>query len=214
MPSSNPSNAANQQCSKKVRRNKRVTRRGGKKKKECIKMYIKDSFRILHTNIQSAKYKVDSLSSIVKTLNVDLVTVNESHLRGRDKFELEGFKSFTRNRQNAAMGGIATCINNINSVNTLKISEGKEEEYIVTRHGEFIPPLNVINYYGKQESRQTIDEINEGWEIVLEEIVNIQTKGENILLLGDLNCHCGTIIPGNHNKVSHAGKLLIILLEN
>ena len=28
-----------------------------------------------------------------------------------------------------------------------------------------------------------------------------------------LNRHCGTIIPGNHNKVSHAGRLLLDFLQ-
>ena len=121
-------------------------------------MYIKDYFKIFHTNLQSAKNKVESLSSIVNTLNIDIVTTNETHLRGKDKFKLEGYLSFTRNRQNAIMGGIATSVKNEHSANTLKVAEGKDEEYIITRHSEFSPALNIINYYGKQESRQSVEE--------------------------------------------------------
>ena len=114
----------------------------------------------------------------------------------------------------SAKGGVATCIKDKHSTNALKISVGKTEEYIVTRHNEFVPALNVINYYGKQESRQTVDEINSGWEQVLEEIIAIESKAEHLLLLGDLNRHIGKkLVPGNHNKVTHAGKLLLGLLE-
>ena len=40
--------------------------------------------------------------------------------------------------------------------------------------------LNVINYYGKQESRQSVDDINKGWKEVLNEIVKIEAKEENL----------------------------------
>ena len=125
------------------------------------------------TNIQSAKNRISSLQSIVNTLKVDLVIVNETHYKKNDKFMLEGFKCFNRNRQNSAMGGIATAVSEEHSTNTLKIAEGKSEEYLITRHGDFSPALNVINYYGKQETKQSVEQINEGWEQILEEIVKI-----------------------------------------
>ena len=85
------------------------------------------------------------------------------------------------------MGGIATAVIDNHSHNTLKVSEGKNEEFLITRHGNFEPPLNVINYYGKQESRQTVSEIDNGWEEVITEIVKIEAKDESFLLIGDLN---------------------------
>ena len=62
------------------------------------------------------------------------------------------FYCFTKNRQNAHMGGVATCVREADAPETVKVSEGKSEEYLVTRHGQFIPALNVINLYGSQES--------------------------------------------------------------
>ena len=74
--------------------------------------------------------------------------------------------------------------------------------------------MNIINYYGKQESRQSVSAINEGWEEILHEIVKIESRGENLLLIGDLNRHIGnTLVPENHPKETHAGKLLLNLLE-
>ena len=62
-------------------------------------MYICDSFSILHTNIQSINGRLSSLSSIASSLNVDLITVNETNLKGTNKFQLDGFKTFVRNRK-------------------------------------------------------------------------------------------------------------------
>ena len=100
------------------------------------------------------------------------------------------------------------------STSTLKVSEGEREEYIVTRHSNFKPALNVINLYGKQESRQSAEDIRKGWEDVLNEIIKIESKKEHFLLLGDLNRHIGNnLIPKNHTKETLAGKLLNDLLE-
>ena len=176
-------------------------------------MYKKDKFIIMHTNIQSSKCRINSLAAIVKTLDVNLVTVNETHLKANNKLSIEGFRTFTRNRKDQAMGGIATCVNNKNATTALKVSEGRDDEYIITRHGEFNPAINVINYYGKQESRQSKSSIDEDWENILDEIVKIEAKNEHLVLLGDLNRHLGQYIPGNNEKSSYAGKLLIDFLE-
>ena len=143
------------------------TKRGRYSKKNCDNLYISEKFSIYLTNIQSSKSKMLSLQSIVDSLDVDLCTINETNLKKNDKFSLEGFKSFTRNRQNAHMGGIATCIKNKYSNDTLKVSQGEKEEYIVTRHGQFNPAINVINLYGSQESCQSVEEIKEWWEAIM-----------------------------------------------
>ena len=161
-----------------------------------------------HVNIQSSKNKIASLQSIVDTNDIDLVTVNETNLRKNDKFFLEGYKSFTKNRQNAHMGGIATSIANKYSNDALKISEGDKDEYIVTRHGQFHPAVNVINFYGAQESRKTVDEVKESWDKILKEIIDIEAKEELLVLVGDLNVHCGKLVKDNNEKVSVGGKII------
>ena len=47
---------------------------------------------------------------------------------------------------------------------------------LVIRLGFFEPAINIINYYGKQETKQTSKEINEGWEEIRTEIDNIKAK--------------------------------------
>ena len=146
-------------------------------------------------------------------MDVNLATVNETHMKGNDKLKIEGFKTFSRNRQDAAMGGVCTIVKNDKAGEVLKVSEGKDDEYIITRHGEYEPALNIINYYGKQESRQVKDNIDKDWENLLDEIIKIESKGENVIIASDMNRHVGKFIPGNHDKNMYAGKLLIGFLN-
>ena len=191
----------------------RKTRRGRKKKSKNEEFFDYGTFNVLQTNIQASSLRKSSLQAIVNNLEIDLVIVNETGLRKNNKFNLDGFTSFSKNRQNAPTGGIATCINDKYSVDTMKTSEGPKEEFIITRHGQFEPALNVINLYGSQESRLTVDEIKENWETILEEIIKIESRGENLLMIGDANRHVGSIVPGNHQKTTVEGRLLIELLE-
>ena len=111
------------------------------------------------------------------------------------------------------MGRIATAIRDEHSKDAVKVSQGQTEEYLVTRHGQFEPALNIINLYGSQESRLTADQIKENWEAIIKELVDIESRNENCILIGDTNRHVGNKIPGNHDKTTLGGKLLIELLD-
>ena len=54
-------------------------------------------------------------------LNVDIVTLNETNLKGKNKLKLEGYLCFTRNREKAHMGGVATCVNEKYTTETISI---------------------------------------------------------------------------------------------
>ena len=48
--------------------------------------------------------------------------------------KIEGYNSFTRNRQTKCMGGISTSVQNKDAMHTLKVKEGDvDEEFIITR---------------------------------------------------------------------------------
>ena len=96
----------------------------------------------------SVNGRLGSLQAIVNTMNVDIVTANETNLKGSNKLNLEGYSSFARNQTSNVMGGIATCVKNEYKNSTLKLSSGNTVEYIVTRHGQFNPAVNIIDMYG------------------------------------------------------------------
>ena len=107
------------------------------------------------------------------------------------------------------MGGISTSVRSKYATSTLKVAEGEEQEYLITRHDQFDPVINVINLYGTQESRSTSEEIKDDWDMILKEISKVEAKKESVLLVGDLNCHIGNkLVKRNHNKYSVGGKLL------
>ena len=123
--------------------------------------------------------------------------------------KIPGYQSYSRNRRDRMSGGIVSSVLLEDSHNCLKVSEGKDaNEYILTRHSQFHPPINVLNVYGAQENRTPVEIIKKHWDDLVEEIVKIEAKGENLILIGDLNRHVGHLIDGNHEKVPMGGKLI------
>ena len=142
-----------------------------------------ESLTILHTNIRGFSSKSESLRAIVQLKNPDIITVNETKLKGNKKPVLGGYKAFTRNRKTCDGGGIATFVSNSMALHTLKSHEGEgNNEFIVTRHSNFGTALNIINVYGCQESRSNKDEIHEHWVALTKEISNIESKKENVCI--------------------------------
>ena len=89
---------------------------------------------------------------------------------------LNGFKCFPRNRVNTSGGGVATFIKVKDKFNTIELFKGKgDNEVIITRHGQFTPAINVINFYGPQESRTSFNTISENWEVILNQNISIQS---------------------------------------
>ena len=131
-------------------------RRRRKLRKNLSNDENKKSFNILHTNIRGFNSKADSLKAICKAKNVDVVTINETQLRGKKKIIIPGFEAFCKNRQKYDGGGIATCVKDVHAKDTLQIFEGNDEnEILITRHSQFNFVINLINIYGCQESRVT-----------------------------------------------------------
>ena len=55
------------------------------------------------------------------------------------------------------MGGIATGIRKDESQFCLKVDEGENnDEYLITRHCQFLKPINISNCYGEKKEGATI----------------------------------------------------------
>ena len=82
-----------------------------------------------------------------KTINANVATINETNLKGNRKMKIEGYTSYNRNRLNANMGGVATCVAVREASNVLKVAEGvNDDEYIITRHGQLKTPINLSTF--------------------------------------------------------------------
>ena len=112
---------------------------------------------LYHLNIRGFKSKQKSLEKIIKNLSAKIITLNETGLRFKQKPNFPDFVSFNKNRSTQIMGGVATLVKMKDKDKFVKIAEGENnDEYLVTRHSNFIKPLNIINVYGEQEPRYSI----------------------------------------------------------
>ena len=145
--------------------------------------------------------------------------MNEVGLKKNKKVNIAGYNCYTRNRKNnESMGGVATAVVDEEKLSTLKICEGEDkDEFIVSRHSQFMKPINVINCYGEQESRTEKGVIEEKWARLTKVLKDIDTRNEEEILIGDLNKLIGNNESGikeNHPKVSFGGKLVLELVAD
>ena len=184
---------------RKRRRNRRTVKRN---------LVTNSDWNIMLSNIRGFNSKELSLNEIVRKKPVDMLVLNETLMKKNKKPKLQGFKCFPMNRIKSSGGGVASYIRNKDASNALKMTEGtNENEFIVTRHGQFFPAINVINFYGSQERRTEKERLDNNWGEILHEIKNIENKGELLVLIGDMNRHLGDLIKGNEaDRMSYGGK--------
>ena len=175
-------------------------KRGGRGNKKN-KFVNSDKWSIYLSNIRGYDSKRLSLQNIIGCVKPSLVVLNETHYQHGKKLKLQGYNCFNRNRRQKCKGGIATAVVNTDAMHTLKVKEGdNDDEFLITRHSQFVTPVNVINIYGEQECRSRNDDIQKRWDRIMSEVIKIEAKNEWVVMLGDMNKHVGDIIDGNHKK--------------
>ena len=112
------------------------------------------------------------------------------------------------------MSGVSTSVEEGAAVHSLLLKDGDDQDFIITRHSQFCIPINVLNWYGEQETHNSKEYIENKWLSILKEIKRIERLEEGLIIAGDLNKHVGNIVPENKTKVSTGGKLLRDFLEN
>jgi hypothetical protein len=193
------------------RRGRKLRRgRGGKSRRSH------GSLVILHSNIRGYNSKRESLEKVVKDIDADVCTLNETGLRGKNKVVLPGYISFTRNRVAKAMGGISTSVKDTLKDNVVHVGEGEgDDEFLVIRLDNFTPPICILNCYGEQEGRSGKELVETKWAKLKHELDKIKGRGEECIFLGDLNKLIGNDelgVHGNHSEISFGGKLVRELL--
>ena len=115
------------------------TRRGRWKPKISNSFMYCDKWQIYYSNIRGFSCRALSLSSILDSHKVEVCLLSETLLKNNKTIEIPGFSGFCKNRRASFGGGIATMIRNDEVVNTLKMSEGDENnEYIVSSMTNFL----------------------------------------------------------------------------
>ena len=161
---------------------------------------------LFNLNICGFRSKRISFDAIMTQLQTNFITLNETCLRNKQKWNIINYKSFNRNRcTGQIMGGVSTSV----IVDEKEyVVRTKLDEFIVTRHSNFFQPINVINIYGEQDGRESNSNVESRWLRILEEILKIKNRNESVLIVGDLNKKIGNGINGirgNHPKTSFGG---------
>ena len=193
---------------------KKKIRRGGRGKNRLCRFSDADKLSIYLSNIRGYVSKCVSFQNIISSVKPSVAVLNETHFKFGKKIKIQGYNSLSRNGQNKCMGGISTSIKNQDAMHTLKVKEGSDDyEFLITRHSQFVTPINVFNIYGEQEGRTDKDNIQNRWNRIMSEVVKIEAKNELLVLCGDLNKHVGDVVEGNHSKVTFGGQLIRDLLS-
>ena len=167
---------AKQLVDAKVKRSKRKNRRGNKLNVNSVH---NNKFTVYFSNIRGVTSKKVSLQNIVSNpeVNADLIALVETNLKKSKKLDIDGYNCINSNRQSGNMGGVATLFKSNDKNHVVKITEGTEgNEFLITRHCNFKFPINVINIYGEQESRSTVDKVTENWNKILNEVRKIEAR--------------------------------------
>ena len=89
------------------------------------------------------------------------------------------------------------------------------DEYLIKRLDCYKPALNIFNYYGEQRKNST-KIVDEKWMIIHEELDKIKSRGENCVLIGDMNKLIGNDewgVCGNNPEITIGGSMLRNLLQ-
>ena len=169
------------------------------------------NLKILQTNIDGYTSKKESLCEIANAETPDIITVNDTALKGSMKVNIPQYFCYSKNRERNK-GGVATVVANYLKQNASKVAEGREgDEYIITRIDITIPAINVVNIYGSQEGRVDKDDVEKSWLRLLEDVKDIEDRDEEVMIIGDLNRAVGGGewgVKGNKEKVSPGGQLV------
>ena len=135
--------------------------------------------KILHTNIRGLNSKKPSLNNIINQLKPDILTINETALKGNNKPNVDGYFSFFKNRMTKSMGGVATAVENYLKPNAVQVKEGEgDDEYLIVRIDKCKPALNIVNVYGEQEGRTGREKVVEKWNRLRKDLDRIKIEGE------------------------------------
>ena len=178
------------------------------------------SIRIFSNNCRGYNSKKDYVEKhVIEQLRPDVINLQETMLRNKSNIKQKEYFSFCMNRpEGAGGGGIATLVADSIKQHCTKIAAGNDnEEFMIVRLEHVKPALNIVNIYGRVESRTGGEKVLEGWTEILKEVKKIEDRGEASLIIGDFNRAVGdgeNGVAGNRPEISYGGRLIRELVSS
>ena len=150
-----------------------------------------DKVKILYTNANGLRGKIESLYSAATAAEADIVTVVETKLDGTSP-TLENYTWVTRNRTRGRGGGVAIAIHNnitkqVSVIENLETDDDTEIIWVAVKNKISVKEKNLAIgvFYGPQENenREKVEKI---YSVVTSQINSIKQNHE-IILTGDFN---------------------------
>ena len=169
---------------------------------------------MLLNNTRGYKSKEAIVQRIIHEENPVLVALVETKLEKSDNIDIPGYKVVRGDRESKGGGVLVAykkCLEHI----AVCTSEYKKHDCEMMWHridnGKVKAKVGVI--YMPQESRTTVEILKEIYAEIEQEIIEAVKNGDSLIILGDLNCKVGCVIPGNKDEVTTGGRLLIKLMK-
>ena len=135
--------------------------------------------------------------------------LTETQLRSDINEQIKGYTTYSRKREGKQGGGVAILVQNEKRhYVACHISDRNIECMWISVRRNASPPLFIGTYYGKQETRTSITEIEREMQLLKEEIIEMQNEGE-LLLIMDGNAKIGLL----NEPISRNGRFLLQVIE-
>ena len=162
-----------------------------------------------YANARGLKTKKISLIDILGELKPEVALFTETMLRSQNEFEIEGYTFFGKSRNKRACGGVGILVRDDLKGSIIPHETERETEILwVSLRRELLKPLFIGVYYGKQESRNSRDDMLLEMDLFCTEIHEKKDEGEVIVFM-DGNGKIGLL----GEEVSRNGALLESVFE-
>ena len=157
-------------------------------------------------NAAGLKNKKDSYLRLVKHFNPGAFFVQETKVRRKKCFEIDGYDSFEFIRTNSSGGGLLTLVHK--SLDPVEVATESEQEILVVEASVGNMRVRLINAYGPQEYASEDTRIQFFTQLDLE-VKKAKLSGALVLIEMDSNAKLGSkLIPSDPKPQSENGKLL------
>ena len=133
------------------------------------------NFNICHWNAEGVRTKKLELQTFLKTHNIDVCCIQETHLSPNHRFSVRGFDSFRRDREHGPKGGLLILVKNIYPAAEIHRSGDEDTEVLGIKLILEGNPLSIYNLYSPPPKALRLHAI--------------QPEEERWIIMGDFNSH-------------------------
>ena len=134
--------------------------------------------KIMHFNIHSIKHRKDELGHFLAINQIDIVSLNETWLKPKDKLSIPKYKIIRKDRRDQQGGGVCILVHQDIDFERINLAHDVEAVSITVKNSmKNNRDLHITSYYSPPD------------QLVNKELIKQVLSYEYSILLGDLNAH-------------------------